>query len=62
MLCKELQSLNADSPILVTPSGIIIFVNELHPENVLTPILVNVEGSVASVNALQGREDDTLSG
>ena len=41
MFVSELQPLNARSPILVTPLGIVILVSEVQSENALYSILVS---------------------
>ena len=48
-----LQSLNEEDPMLVTPSGIVIFVSELQPSNAEDSILVTPSGIVMLVNELQ---------
>ena len=40
MLVSELQPENAESPMLVTLSGIVTLVSELQPSNAESPMLV----------------------
>ena len=44
MLNRELQSLNAPSPILVTLSGMTMLDKEPHPANASLPMLVTLSG------------------
>ena len=46
MLDRELQSENAHSLILVTPSGITMLDRELQPQNALSPMLVTLSGII----------------
>ena len=53
MLVKPLQPLNAQQPMLVTPSGIVTLVRPLQPSKVLPPMLVTPSGIVTLVRPLQ---------
>ena len=55
MLVSELQPLNAQPSILVTPSGMVTLVSELQPSNALSPILVTLSGMVMLSSELQSR-------
>ena len=48
MLVKLLHPSNAEYPILVTPSGILMLVKLLHPEKACSPIRVTVSGIIYS--------------
>ena len=50
---KPVQPPNAELPILVTLSGIVILVRLLHPENALSPIPVTPSGIVMLVSLAQ---------
>ena len=50
---KPLQPENADLPMLVTESGIVILVKPLQPENAESPMLVTESGIVRLVKLLQ---------
>lgn len=53
MLVKELQCENAPSPMLVTLSGIVMFVSALQPINAQIPMLVTLLPIVTFVSAGQ---------
>ena len=53
MLVKLLQPLNADKPILVTLSGIVMLVKLLQFENTEYPILVTLFGITIFSNDVQ---------
>ena len=64
---KLLQSSNAELPILVTPSGIVMLVKLLQPEKALYPMDVTPSGIVILVKPLQSSNAElpilvTLSG
>ena len=46
ILSRFEQPLNAESPILVTPSGIVTLVKLKHAQNAYSPILVTLSGIV----------------
>ena len=51
MLVRLLQFSNAESPMLITESGIVMFVRLLQPLNALLPMLVTESGIIISVTA-----------
>ena len=52
-LLRDLQSLNAYSPMLVTLLGIVTLVRDEQPSNALSSILVTLSGIVTLVRDLQ---------
>ena len=53
MVVKLLQALNADSPMVVTLSGIVMLVKSQQSENAYAPMLVTLSGIVMLVKLLQ---------
>ena len=60
ILVSLLQPLNADSPILVTLSGIVMLERLLQSENALSPMLVTLFGIVMLERLLQSENAPVL--
>jgi hypothetical protein len=57
-----MQSLNAQSSILVTVSGMVMLVRLMQPENAHCPMLVTLSGIVTLVRLVQYWNDPPSSG
>lgn len=53
MLASDLHEENADFPMLVTLSGMLMLVREWHPENAESPMLATLSGMLVLVSELQ---------
>lgn len=57
-MVSEVQSENAGTPILTTPSGIVIKLNELQSLNAESLIIVTLDGIFINSSALQPTKAD----
>ena len=58
-LVREVQSLNVQTPILVTPSGMFTLVREVQPLNARPPMLVTLSGIVTLVREVQSENAES---